>query len=61
MKVKRMSFVVAVVFSIVCILSAVVQASEPPKYVFLFIGDGMGTAQRMAAEEFLKHQAKKVC
>jgi alkaline phosphatase len=59
MKVKGMSFGVAVVFGIVCILSAVAQASQPPKYVFLFIGDGMGTAQRMAADEFLKHQGKE--
>ena len=27
-------------------------AGEKPKYVFLFIGDGMSTPQRMAAEEF---------
>ena len=59
MRVKTMSFMVAVVFSIVCIISAVAQASEPPKYVFLFIGDGMGNAQRMAADEFLKHQGKE--
>ena len=25
-------------------------AGEKPKYVFLFIGDGMSTPQRMAAE-----------
>ena len=59
MRVKSMSFMVAVVFCIVCIISAVAQASEPPKYVFLFIGDGMGTVQRMAAEEFLKSQGKE--
>jgi alkaline phosphatase len=54
MKVRRVSFVLAVVLSIVCIVSAIAQAGEPPKYVFFFIGDGMGTAQRIAAEEYLK-------
>jgi len=48
-----MSFVIAVVFSIVCIVSAMAQAGEPPKYVFLFIGDGMGIPQRLAPEEYL--------
>ena len=33
-----------------CALS--VFAGEKPKYVFLFIGDGMSTPQRMVAEEF---------
>jgi alkaline phosphatase len=28
------------------------QAGAPAKYIFLFIGDGMGQAQRMAAEQF---------
>jgi alkaline phosphatase len=53
-----MSVVVVVVLSIACMLSVVVQANEPPKYVFFFIGDGMGTAQRMAAEAYLKSQGK---
>lgn len=54
MRVRKMSFVLAVVFSIVCFVSAMAEAGEPPKYVFFFIGDGMGTAQRIAAEEYLK-------
>lgn len=54
MRVRSLSFVFVVVFSIVCIMSAMTHAGEPPKYVFFFIGDGMGTAQRVAADEYLK-------
>lgn len=58
MKVKTLGFLLAAVFSIFCMMSALALASEaqPPKYVFFFIGDGMGTAQRSAANEFLKSQ-----
>lgn len=28
---------------------------KPPKYVFLFIGDGMASPQRMVADEFARH------
>jgi len=58
MKVKALGFLLVVVFSIVCMMFALAMASEaqPPKYVFFFIGDGMGTAQRSAANEFLKSQ-----
>ncbi len=35
----------------VVLLAAAIQAAAP-KYVFLFIGDGMSTPQRMVAEEF---------
>ena len=36
-----------------CLLCiAVLFAGEKPKYVFLFIGDGMSTPQRMVAEDF---------
>ena len=31
----------------------VVAQADAPKYIFLFIGDGMSTAQRMVAEEFV--------
>ena len=41
----------AVLAAIVCLYPALAGASA--KYVFLFIGDGMGTAQRNAAEIFL--------
>ena len=34
------------------VLAALVLCAEPPKYVFLFIGDGMSTPQRMIADEF---------
>jgi alkaline phosphatase len=33
-----------------------VKAAQPAKYVFFFIGDGMATAHRVAAEAFLKSQ-----
>ena len=29
--------------------------AKPPKYIFLFIGDGMASPQRMVAEEFARH------
>ena len=38
MRVRSMSFVFVVVFSIVCMMSAGVQAGDAPKYVFMFIG-----------------------
>jgi alkaline phosphatase len=56
MRVKSLKCLVVVV-SVVCMFASMVYA-EAPKYVFLFIGDGMGTAQRMAAEEYLKSQGK---
>ena len=34
------------------LLAAAIFADSAPKYVFLFIGDGMSTPQRMVAEEF---------
>jgi alkaline phosphatase len=43
--------------TIILILFAVLvpaEAAQPAKYVFLFIGDGMGTSQRMATNAFLK-------
>ena len=42
------------IFVFVFVLFAVLglQATDNPKYVFLFIGDGMSTPQRMIADEF---------
>ena len=34
------------------VFAALMLCAEPPKYVFLFIGDGMSTPQRMIADEF---------
>ena len=34
------------------VFAALVLCAEPPKYVFLFIGDGMSMPQRMIADEF---------
>ena len=34
------------------VFAAFVLCAEPPKYIFLFIGDGMSTPQRMIADEF---------
>ena len=48
---KSLSVFVVVVVSVVCLIPATAQA-EPPKYVFFFIGDGMGMPQRAAAEMF---------
>jgi alkaline phosphatase len=56
MRVKSLKCLIVVV-SVVCMFASMVYA-EAPKYVFFFIGDGMATAQRMAAEEYLKSQGK---
>ena len=37
---------------LLAVFAALVLRAEPPKYVFLFIGDGMSTPQRMIADEF---------
>lgn len=58
MKVRSMKLVFVVALSVVCMVSSLAQAVETPKYVFLFIGDGTGTAQRMSAEAYLKSQGK---
>lgn len=44
----------SVVFSVGLVLMASVAFAAAPKYVFYFIGDGMGPAQRQAAEYFYK-------
>ena len=45
---KKFLFVVVSVFFVL----AAAAAGAPPKYIFLFIGDGMSTPQRMMADEF---------
>ena len=45
---KKFLFVVVSVFFVL----ASAAAGAPPKYIFLFIGDGMSTPQRMMADEF---------
>ena len=37
---------------LLAVFAALALCAEPPKYVFLFIGDGMSTPQRMLADEF---------
>lgn len=51
--------VACVVLSLFCFGSSFVQAAESPKYVFLFIGDGMGIPQRMATDLFLETEGKE--
>ena len=41
-------------FLIVTLFAVISLYGRNPKYVFLFIGDGMSTPQRMAAEDFLR-------
>ena len=36
------------------VLAVGVLFAAPPKYVFVFIGDGMSTPQRMVAEDFAR-------
>lgn len=40
--------------SLVVILFTLATSAAKPKYIFLFIGDGMSTAQRMVADEFAR-------
>ena len=48
------------IFVFVFVLFAVLglQAADNPKYIFLFIGDGMSTPQRMIADEFSRKLGK---
>ncbi len=41
-------------FLVVLLFAAVCSAAEKPKYLFLFIGDGMSVPQRMIGEEFAR-------
>ena len=41
------------IFAVSVFLAVLAFAGAKPKYVFLFIGDGMSTPQRMVAEEFV--------
>ena len=51
---KKFLFLLIAVFAIAC------TAAEKPKYLFLFIGDGMSIPQRMVGEEFAQKQGKKL-
>ena len=42
------------IFALVLIFTAVALHGGGPKYIFLFIGDGLSTPQRMIAEEFAR-------
>ncbi len=54
----KITIVVTALFAFLLVsISQTVEASNTPKYVFYFIGDGMGVAQRQAAEYF--KQAKE--
>ena len=44
---KKFIVFIFVLFTVIGLLAA-----DNPKYVFLFIGDGMSTPQRMIADEF---------
>lgn len=46
-------------FILIGALLAPAGAQDAPKYVFLFIGDGMATTQRMAAEAYAEVQGEK--
>ncbi|MBM7622476.1 alkaline phosphatase [Sporohalobacter salinus] len=52
-KVLLLTLVTVLLFTGVSVKLA--QAAEVPKYVFFFIGDGMGASQRQAAEYYLKN------
>ena len=54
---KYLCLTLVVMLSIVCVGSDIAQA-QPAKYIFLFIGDGMGMPQRTAAEMFQSGEEK---
>ncbi|MBO5724151.1 MAG: alkaline phosphatase [Lentisphaeria bacterium] len=45
-------------FTLLLLAMAFLLAGQNPKYIFLFIGDGMSTPQRMLAEEVSRHLGK---
>ena len=51
---KNMILLFVLGFAFIC------GAAEKPKYLFLFIGDGMSVPQRMAAEEFARSQGRQL-
>lgn len=59
---KQFSRVWSIVLLVTMVFSflptAGVEAAAAPKYVFMFIGDGLGAAQRQAAEYYLAEQKK---
>ncbi|MBO4632314.1 MAG: alkaline phosphatase [Lentisphaeria bacterium] len=46
------------VFSVLILFAVLTLCAQNPKYVFLFIGDGMSTPQRMIADEFSRKLGK---
>ncbi|MCP4115456.1 MAG: alkaline phosphatase [Desulfobacteraceae bacterium] len=54
----RLILVNVMVSFFVVLMGSVVFAANAPKYVFYFIGDGMGPAQRQAAQYFYKVETK---
>lgn len=61
MRFNRKSIFISTVLIIVLILSltTITFAADGPKYVFMFIGDGMANAQVTAAEAFQAHKTGK--
>lgn len=53
---KKNLCIVALIVSILMLAGNAIAAQETAKYVFIFIGDGMGVAQRNAAELYLANQ-----
>lgn len=55
---KRLISVSMIVVFLFVLMGSVAFAANAPKYVFYFIGDGMGPSQRQAAEYFYKVETK---
>jgi alkaline phosphatase len=53
MKIRYLSLVAVVFFGIMSIIPATALSAKSPKYVFVFVGDGLGSSQRMAADQYL--------
>lgn len=49
-----MKYIVLILFTIILTLSGFSQKSENPKYIFLFIGDGMGLVQSQITDTYLR-------
>lgn len=57
---KTFAIIAALAFSLIALTSCCKQNENKAKYVFLFIGDGMGATHVAATESYLSHKAGKL-
>ena len=57
---KTLAIITAMAFGLIALTSCNQQEETKAKYVFLFIGDGMGATHVATAESYLSHKAGKL-